>query len=40
EDFVLSGIDVAQRVFKLLSSDVAFEKLIEDGQNVKRGEVV
>jgi nicotinate-nucleotide pyrophosphorylase (carboxylating) len=40
EDFVLSGIDVAQRVFKLLSADVAFEKLIEDGQNVKRGEVL
>ncbi|MCK4507529.1 MAG: carboxylating nicotinate-nucleotide diphosphorylase [Desulfuromonadales bacterium] len=40
EDFVLSGIDVAQRVFQLLSADTAFEKLITDGQVVKRGEVL
>lgn len=40
EDFVLSGIDVAQRVFKLLSAETAFEKLITDGQTVKRGEVL
>jgi nicotinate-nucleotide pyrophosphorylase (carboxylating) len=40
EDFVLSGIDVAQRVFQLLSAETAFEKLISDGQAVKRGEVL
>ena len=40
EDFVLSGIDVAQRVFQLLSADTAFEKLITDGQVAKRGEVL
>lgn len=40
EDFVLSGIDVAQRVFQLLSADTAFEKLITDGQTVKRGDVI
>ncbi len=40
EDFVLSGIDVAQRVFQLLSAETAFEKLINDGQVVKRGEVL
>ncbi len=40
EDFILSGIDVARRVFQLLSVDTAFEKLIEDGQAVKRGEVL
>lgn len=40
EDFVLAGVDVAQRVFQLLSADTAFEKLISDGQNVKRGEVI
>ena len=40
EDFVLSGIDVAQRVFQLLSAETAFEKLITDGQTVKRGEVL
>ena len=40
EDFILSGIDVAQRVFHLISPETAFEKLIEDGQSVKRGEVI
>jgi nicotinate-nucleotide pyrophosphorylase (carboxylating) len=40
EDFVLSGIGVAQRVFYLLSPETAFEKLIEDGQMVKRGDVL
>ena len=40
EDFVLSGIDVAKRVFQLLSAETAFEKLITDGQTVKRGEVM
>lgn len=40
EDFVLAGIDVAARVFSLLESDVAFEKLLEDGQSVKKGEVL
>jgi len=40
EDFVLSGIDVAGRVFKLLDESVAFEKLLEDGQGIRRGEVL
>lgn len=40
ENFVLSGIDVARRVFHLLSAETAFEKLIEDGQPVKRGDVL
>jgi nicotinate-nucleotide pyrophosphorylase (carboxylating) len=40
EDFVLSGIDVAARVFTLLDSSVAFEKLREDGFAVQRGEVL
>jgi len=40
EDFVLSGIDVAKRVFQLLSADTAYEKLITDGQTVKRGDVI
>ena len=40
EDFILSGIGVAQRVFQLLSSESAFEKLIEDGQTIKRGDVL
>lgn len=40
EDFVLAGIDVAAEVFKTLDPDVAFECLIEDGQSVKKGEVL
>ncbi len=40
EDFVLSGIDVAARVFALLDNQVAFEKLREDGYSVQRGEVL
>ncbi len=40
EDFVLSGIDAAGRVFYLLDDAVAFEKLKEDGQAVRRGEVL
>jgi len=40
EDFVLSGINVARRVFHLLEADTAFEKLIEDSQVVKRGDVL
>lgn len=40
EDFVLSGIDVAARVFELLDPGVAFEKLREDGFTVHRGEVL
>ena len=40
EDFVLAGIDVAQRVFQLLSAETAFEKLMNDGQSVKRGDVL
>ncbi|BCR04506.1 nicotinate-nucleotide diphosphorylase (carboxylating) [Desulfuromonas versatilis] len=40
EDFVLSGIDVARQVFLFLDETIAFEKLIEDGQRVGRGEVL
>jgi len=40
EGFILSGIDVVQRVFHLLSAETAFEKLNEDGQSVKRGDVL
>ncbi|MBE0597608.1 MAG: carboxylating nicotinate-nucleotide diphosphorylase [Desulfuromonadales bacterium] len=40
EDFVLSGIDVAGRVFYLLNDSTAFEKLRHDGQPVRRGEVL
>ena len=40
EDFTLAGIDVAARVFSVLDADVAFEKLLEDGQQIQRGDVL
>ncbi len=40
EDFTLAGIDVAAEVFRTLDPQVAFEKLLEDGQRVRRGEVI
>lgn len=40
EDFVLAGIDVAAKVFAILDPEVAFEKLLEDGQKVQRGDVL
>jgi nicotinate-nucleotide pyrophosphorylase (carboxylating) len=40
EDFVLAGIDIARRVFTLIDADIAFERLIEDGRTVRRGEVL
>jgi nicotinate-nucleotide pyrophosphorylase (carboxylating) len=39
EDFILAGLDVARRVFATLDPAVAFEKLREDGAQVRRGEV-
>jgi len=40
EDFCLAGIDVAAAVFRTLDPEVAFEKLLEDGRKVRRGEVL
>ena len=40
EDFVLAGMPVAKRVFHLLDADTAFEALLQDGQAVKRGDVL
>lgn len=40
EDFVLAGLDVAAKVFDVLDPEVAFEKLLEDGQQVHRGDVL
>ena len=40
EDFVLAGIDVAARVSRLVGDGVAFEKIIEDGRAVDRGQVL
>lgn len=40
EDFTLAGIDVAGKVFKTLDASVSFEKLLEDGRRIRRGEVL
>lgn len=40
EDFVLAGLDVAARVFRLVGDGVAFEKIVEDGRAVDRGQVL
>lgn len=40
EDFVLSGIDVAEEVFKTVDPAVDFEKLLHDGRHVRKGEVL
>lgn len=40
EDFVLAGIGVAEQVFRTLDPDVAFEALVEDGQQIRRGDVL
>ena len=40
EEFVLAGIKVARRVFEMLDTRIAFEQLIEDGQTVRRGQVL
>jgi len=40
EDFVLAGIRVAEKVFRTLDPEVSFEALVEDGQAVRRGDVL
>ena len=40
EDFILAGIDVAASVFRTLDPNASFEKLLADGQKVRRGEVI
>ena len=40
EDFTLAGIDVAAAVFHTLDADTKFEKLLEDGRKIRRGEVI
>ncbi len=37
---VIAGLDVAKRVFELLDQDVKFEKHIEDGQWVNKGDTI
>ncbi len=40
EDFVLAGLDVAAKVFKMLDPEISFAPLLQDGRSVKRGEVI
>lgn len=40
EDFVLAGLDVAGAVFHHLDSEIRFEKIFIDGQQVKKGDVL
>jgi len=37
---VIAGLDIAKRVFQLLDQDVKFEKFVEDGQWVNKGDVI
>lgn len=39
QDAVIAGLDVFERVFKLLTADMAFKRKIEDGQQVKKGDI-
>lgn len=39
QDAVIAGLEVFERVFKLLSPDINFKRHTEDGQHVKKGEV-
>lgn len=40
QDGVIAGVAVASRVFKLFDKDLEMEVLIEDGQSVKKGDIV
>jgi len=40
EDFVLAGIDVAGQVFQTVNPAVNFEKILQDGYRVRKGEVL
>ena len=39
EDGVISGIDIARRIFKTMEPAADFEQLIEDGSHVKPGDI-
>ncbi len=40
DDGVLCGIDIAKRVFELAGGDVEFTSLMNDGQFVKKGDII
>ena len=40
EDGVIAGMDIFQRVFELLESDIQVEKYVSDGAEVKKGDIL
>lgn len=40
EQGIIAGIEVAKRVFQILDSSIVFEKCIEDGCKVKKGDII
>jgi nicotinate-nucleotide pyrophosphorylase (carboxylating) len=40
QDGIAAGLDVAERVFKLLDPGVRFERKVQDGQPVKKGDLM
>ena len=40
ESFVLAGIEVAKKVFRLLDPDCSCSSLFRDGDNIKEGEII
>lgn len=39
QDAVIAGLDVFERVFRLLTGNIAFKRSIDDGQHVKKGDI-
>ncbi len=39
EDGILAGVDVARKIFLHLDKDFSFEKLLDDGTRVKKGDI-
>lgn len=40
EDGVVSGLDIAEVVFRYLQKDIVFEKKVSDGESIKKGQVI
>ncbi len=40
DDGILAGIEVAERVFKKVDSDISFKIIVEDGENISNGQKV
>ncbi|MDP4094365.1 MAG: carboxylating nicotinate-nucleotide diphosphorylase [Bacillota bacterium] len=40
ENGVIAGLDVAERAFKLLDTDIEFKRMVQDGTLVKHGDII